>query len=227
MDPMNKTSGHSHPPPISVLTRAIQHAILLVTVCLTGCVGTGGYFEDRGRDAADIFTASAGLGGGAKARIGPLQVGLLTNIDMAGGLRGGKYGSISWYETATRETIAPYPYKMTKFPDTLYPWDYPTYIFGSDRFQVGHNRSLAARRGKTYESVSLFPFVALTKQPEYYTQIEVVIALVGSVRLGFNPGELLDFVLGWFPLDIYDDDLNRSKSSPPSALGGGHVGSGD
>ena len=45
----------------------------------------------------------------------------------------------------------------------------------------------------------------------YYTQIEAVVGAGPSVRLGFNPGELLDFILGWTTIDIYKDDLERSK----------------
>ena len=35
--------------------------------------------------------------------------------------------------------------------------------------------------------------------------------LVGRLRLGFSPGEFVDFLLGWFGLDIAGDDraLNR------------------
>jgi hypothetical protein len=41
----------------------------------------------------------------------------------------------------------------------------------------------------------------------YFTQIEGVVALGPSIRLGLNIGELLDFVVGWAGLDIYGDDL--------------------
>ncbi len=42
-----------------------------------------------------------------------------------------------------------------------------------------------------------------------------MIGLGGTLRLGFNPGELLDFLLGWFTIDIYNDDieLNKRKSN--------------
>jgi len=44
-----------------------------------------------------------------------------------------------------------------------------------------------------------------------YTQIEAVFGLGFTVRAGFNPGELLDFLLGWFGIDIYGDDLEARK----------------
>ena len=45
----------------------------------------------------------------------------------------------------------------------------------------------------------------------YYAQMEAVIGLGPSIRLGFNPGEVLDFVLGWFTIDIFNDDLEWRK----------------
>jgi hypothetical protein len=50
--------------------------------------------------------------------------------------------------------------------------------------------------------------VVLNPAP-YYSQIEVVAAAGVSLRIGFNPGELLDFFLGWFGVDIYHDDLSK------------------
>ena len=41
----------------------------------------------------------------------------------------------------------------------------------------------------------------------YYTQIEVTAALLVSVRVGVNAGELLDFILGWTTLDLFGDDI--------------------
>jgi hypothetical protein len=46
----------------------------------------------------------------------------------------------------------------------------------------------------------------------YYSQIEVVAAAGVSLRIGFNPGELLDFFLGWFGVDTYHDDPSRLKA---------------
>ncbi len=47
----------------------------------------------------------------------------------------------------------------------------------------------------------------------YYSQIDIVAAAGLSVRFGFNPGELADFLLGWFGVDIYHDDLSRQKKA--------------
>ena len=45
----------------------------------------------------------------------------------------------------------------------------------------------------------------------YYTQIEMAAGLGGTLRLGVNPGEFVDFLLGWTTLDIFDDDPGRRK----------------
>jgi len=41
-------------------------------------------------------------------------------------------------------------------------------------------------------------------------------SLGGTVRLGFNPGELLDFILGWTTIDIYGDDIEARKQKEKS-----------
>lgn len=40
----------------------------------------------------------------------------------------------------------------------------------------------------------------------YFTQVEISFGLFGGTRVGLNPGEFLDFVLGWFGLDLFGDD---------------------
>ena len=50
----------------------------------------------------------------------------------------------------------------------------------------------------------------------YLTQIEAVVGLGPTIRLGFNPGELLDFFFGWTTLDLFQDDLNRRGANQAS-----------
>ena len=76
----------------------------------------------------------------------------------------------------------------------------------------------AIARGKTYEAQGLCPLVMRPVHcrpglyPTYFlAQVEAVVGLGPSIRLGFNPGELLDFILGWTTLDIYKDDLEWEK----------------
>ena len=39
--------------------------------------------------------------------------------------------------------------------------------------------------------------------------IEVAVGLIRTIRIGFNVGELLDFIVGWTTLDICRDDLGE------------------
>lgn len=62
-----------------------RHIIHVVAVSLlaAGCAGSQ-YFGDRGRDALDMVAATTGFGGGVEARVGPLHLGLIANLDMWG-----------------------------------------------------------------------------------------------------------------------------------------------
>jgi hypothetical protein len=51
---------------------------------------------------------------------------------------------------------------------------------------------------------------ALEENPAYWTQVEVEAGVIFAVHAGFNPGELLDFLLGWFGADIYGDDCGSA-----------------
>jgi hypothetical protein len=169
---------------------ACQFIGVSLSAFCSGCATTG-YLGDRMRDAGDVFTATVGMGAGAKARVGPIQIGTIGSIDMWG-LRGGKFGDVAFYETLTRDFLIPWPYHGS---------------FGEERFVYQAPREMPNKRGKGFLAKAPLPIIGAADQPEYYTQVEIVIAIVGSLRLGFNPGELLDFVLGWTTLDIYSDDL--------------------
>jgi hypothetical protein len=80
-----------------------------------------------------------------------------------------------------------------------------TCLFGQEAFSHGLN-SVAEKRRKNVLAKSPAPVVAIGGTAAYYSQIEVVAGLLFTVRAGVNPGELLDFLLGWTTLDIYGDD---------------------
>ncbi len=206
-------------------------AITGLASMVTGCANTGGYFVDRGRDAADIFTATVGLGAGAKAQIGPLSGGLLGNADLFG-LRGGALYTFGC-------DVAPYSMDVevvcfcgTRHNQRTYPLSRRNKTIEMDAFWASFvgKRVTTNKRGHkvTHHNYPYYiPFLKLPRannyrskyfkdkrQPwHYYSQIEVVVGLGPSVRAGFNPGELLDFLLGWTTVDIYDDDLEKIKSN--------------
>jgi hypothetical protein len=55
--------------------------------------------------------------------------------------------------------------------------------------------------------------ISFDKNPRAYlfSQIEIVAAVGPSIRIGVNPGEILDFVVGWLGFDLYDDDIYRYR----------------
>ena len=196
------------------------------SLLISGCASTNGYLGDRKRDALDVFTAGIGMGLGGKMRIGPAQTGLLFEMTGAS-LRGGEFttagkagtGADGWGNCT----------------------DVMGIIYGGEFFHgavLDRNKNFDADNltvfSETGEQVFALPFIYAPEHgidywyryaPEgkqafyYYSQIEVVAALGLSVRLGFNLGELLDFLLGWTGLDIYEDDLGTKKKVEQGVAG--------
>jgi hypothetical protein len=182
--------------------RVGARAVLLLGMVIagSGCVSARGYFGDRWADAKDVFTVAAGIGAGAKARVGPVHVGLIANESRVGLVS----GEVSWNQFLTNDVEA---------------LCFPIIVEGGLLFSCEENRA-GEDRGKRYDMAGVVPFVTTQTwsflSPEhlsasYFTQIEVSAGLGGTLRLGFNPGELLDFFLGWFGVDIYGDDLNARR----------------
>ncbi|MFH0881328.1 MAG: hypothetical protein V2A34_16575 [Lentisphaerota bacterium] len=188
---------------------------------LGGCTTPPGFMADRGRDTADVFTFSTGLGGGAKVRLGPLQCGLLYDSTLLG-LRGGEWMTSGNFTNDYSSPTLQFLNIQQKAPDIL---DTQMIITGSESF---YNFPRAARRGKTFSADTTL--LITTPSPKtgrgnsgetggkypasYFTQIEAVLACGAGFRIGFNPGELLDFLLGWGSIDIYGDDLNAAPATP-------------
>jgi len=221
------------------IIQMIAEVVLLA--CMTGCASTNAYLTDRGRDAADIFTVSGGMGLGAKARVGFIQAGWLINRDLIG-LRSGilfsrtnftaeTYASRS---TANDDGVLSYngPFYRNNIEDSergLYDltmgvvnlpfvlitlpilWPYygagagrgSEHVTGRDQFRpIGFPKL----RGKEIDSRNKFIFVT-HDSIQHISQIEVVVGLFGSLRLGCNPGEMVDFLFGCFGVDVFNDDI--------------------
>lgn len=177
--------------------------MVLLAVLSTGCAMSGPGL-DRQRDAADVFTAVLGTGLGVKARVGPLQFALLGDLGGVG-LRGGTTFCLIGKDPPGASVELAEGLVST---DAFFPDSRTTHV--------------SLDRRKAYGAIGVLAFAVPhpTKElrwyeaaPGYFTQIEVVVGLGVSVRLGFNPGELLDFALGWFAIDIYSDDLERRKAN--------------
>lgn len=204
--------------------------LMRAAVCagLMGSTGCASYMAHRARDAADVFTLTAGLCDGAKVRLGPAHVGVIRSSDMIG-LRGGQFfangndilynderfsffplpRSADW-NTARKEEdreareLAKKEGRVWK-PHQRGSWE-PN-LFGSEIFRQDLD-SPCARRGKNIMVNAPGPFWVVGRPASYHTQIEVSAGILLGVRVGFNPGELLDFLVGWFGVDLYKDDVD-------------------
>jgi len=202
---------------IAISNQKMFQLVSLGLIILTSGCATTGYWADRGRDARDIFTLQVGYGLGAKARVGPVQSGLLADIGGVG-IRGGEALGIKDF--------------WPKGCDQPAKQDYVGLVVG--REALGGN-DVSNRRGKSFASKQiLFASYPLThpdnnqriwleehhmllKPASCYSQIEVVAAAGISLRIGFNPGEMLDFLLGGFGLDIFHDDLSKLNANAASS----------
>jgi hypothetical protein len=185
---------------IRKVKNTIQRFLLLALAAIsTGCASTGGYFIDRGHDAADIFTVTVGVGAGTKARIGPIQAGLLYQRDSIG-LRSGAF-------------FARRPSLSLEDDRAL---DINLLICGVESSNTGDE---IVRRGKEFNTFNVIVPVAIVEpqssqlNPEYFFQVEALIGLGPTVRVGLNFGELLDFLLGWTTIDIFGDDIETKNSN--------------
>jgi hypothetical protein len=169
--------------------------LLLSLSLICGCA-TSGYWADRARDGADIFSLAVGQGLGVKARIGPVTAGLLEDYTAAG-LRGGEF---------CRQDLSERDIDY----DKLRAIDGQFIVDNAERFNL-----TKLQRRKNFEASSLgggmhIPLLSLLQSDSsfaYYAQIEAVAGLYGSVRVGFNVGELFDFIIGWTTIDILHDDI--------------------
>ena len=191
----------------AVITRPSLALAVFLAAFSAGCA-TAGPALDRQRDAMDIFTAVLGTGLGVKARVGPFQFALLG--DLGGiGLRGGTPFCLIGRDA---------PGDSMELAEGLVNVD----GFAPD----SRSTRISFERRKAYGAVGVLVFAIpycgeelrwYEAAPYYFTQIEAVVGLGASVRLGFNPGELFDFALGWFGVDIYNDDLERRKAEDTAA----------
>ena len=67
---------------------------------------------------------------------------------------------------------------------------------------------------KDFKAAGILPFITISNRLYYYTEVECVLAIAKSLRVGLNPGEVLDLVLGFTTLDIYGDDVRYSCYVP-------------
>ena len=179
--------------------------VLFVTAAVGGCASSA-YLINRRSDAADILTLTIGMAFGGRARVGPLHAGVIRGIGSEG-LRGGEgvAEGICGGSGEVECLVIPFPSET----ELASAW-----CFGEEAFQPG------SPRGKGYVAASRIPFVttdfgpekdrALPAFPAYWTQVEAQMGVILGPRIGMNPGEILDFVVGWTTIGMFGDDLCRA-----------------
>ena len=189
----------------SIYISALLTFLMLTTSCSTP------YLKDRNSDAADIFSLTTGVGVGLKGRMGPIVVSPLLIHNEHSGLRGGEvFHNIKGVPMLVDDGVLDVGFLF-----------FSAETFGDRQHQHWDTAKVnrLEERGKAYLGQEIYiPFIEIPKQIEqskypsyFYTQAEVTVALGLSLRLGFNPGELVDWILGWGTIDIYDDDLAYKK----------------
>ena len=168
-------------------------AILGLITLGTGCASTRGYFVDRRRDASDTVTLCVEEKGlNVAARVGPLTAGIGAQVGKGFGLRSGALGR---YRQGELQTI----------------------LTGSVLLEPSE---FDKSRGKGFElECSTFlpfsPYDEGLKDGKWHNhfQIELTACVGVGIRAGVNLAEILDFLLGWFTIDICSDDLEKRKSN--------------
>lgn len=190
-------------------TMTLSAMLLTLALLNSGCASFSNYMGNRAYDAGDVVTLTIDEGFGAKGRIGPVVVGHAV-FGGSVGLRGGTFQLI---ETDWQYPL-PLPYTDANDRPEMYgAYDFSIFCiqnFGSMYMQTDERKKSYRAGVQLSKELGLFllQFPHEGSSPAYYTDIELVAGgpFLG-IRFGFNPGELLDFLLGWTTLDIYGDDI--------------------
>ena len=186
--------------------RAVILGLGLGLLGAQGCASA--YWADRGNDLKDVVTLAVGLGLGAKARVGPLQAPLIVQSDYAG-LRCGE-----WFASPMRHDYWTYVSeagRVVEGPIPLYYREYDALYSGYEVFEPG-GLAEARRKNVAAQGMGPFNFEKSRRNYGYYTQVEATVGAVVSLRVGLNPGELLDALAGFTTVDLLGDDVKRGAA---------------
>ncbi len=208
--------------PRHVLSLLRAPALAGLALLLGGCAN---YWSARGRDTADLATLTLTTGAGLKLQAGPLQISPVALIADVTGLRGGE-----WFPPQLAEE------------QTVFPMDLGV-LWWTSAIMVLPDIPRAEERGKEYcafpagaKTDGLFdrhagsvPFVSIPRatwseekvklsrvSAAYWGQVELALALGGGIRVGTNPLEWADFLVGWCGLDLLGDDVAMERAVPAS-----------
>lgn len=223
--------------PVRVRARIVIVGLLsLCCAAGSGCAELGTYFADRGRDFGEIFRVQAGLGVGLGAAA---QAGPVAHLGLGGGVIPYQYG-VGW----TYGRGYAFGLGGADLYDVELFWPATLIGDGSGRSLGEGWHHVADREGR--RDVDSRDHVCWGLAPGLFTRFPSpegrllwtprgaetnrwghvhswdleASAYAGLlvVRVGVSPGELLDFVLGWFGVDLARDDRrHRYPVADPDA----------
>ncbi|MCZ6692164.1 MAG: hypothetical protein O7H41_21480 [Planctomycetota bacterium] len=190
----------------------------------TGCQTTvGSYLGNRGRDLADCFTIEAGVGYGLGAE---LKLAGLVHIAVGTGLDGSLQAGLRYGDLVPRSETKDEKTGFFGFPIINLLWmfsdqdGYPPYLHVSKDAKEEHAcylllpglASYAPDRSESW--IWTDPKSGWSRLHAFDIEASVYWGIIGA-RAGFSPGEFVDFLLGWFGVDIAGDDVPLEAGESP------------
>jgi hypothetical protein len=172
-------------------------SILVLIPLLPGCVWIGA----RGRDLGDIVRVEGSVGVGLQANV---TVGELLHL----GVGSSRRSSAGWaygIPTSERRVEDHFPLSLVE------SWDHAG-LEALHVLKIGAGTDPAVHRCPIIAPAT-FESGRIRKPAMQFWNLEIgVMAVVVGAEVGVNPAELVDFVLGWFGIDIGGDDDPEARA---------------
>jgi len=195
-----------------------------LTLLATGCARPASYWQNRVRDLAQCSTVAAGIGLGLDAEIHVTDwVGTGVGASVTA-----KYGWGIGYPVGDDVSSWPCLERHVGFPIRHLAlvcaprWATPNELPPSGPEFLITDATWRIRRTASVLLVNLASFhrgggwVSDVRTIDRFGIDVGATLLVPSVRVGFNPAQFLDFLLGWTTLDIAGDDEAGQAPPPPT-----------
>ncbi|HMY67821.1 MAG TPA: hypothetical protein PK453_23730 [Leptospiraceae bacterium] len=192
-----------------------QIIFLLLVFILTNCNSLNSYLKDRANDFGDI--ASFGIiyyPIGAEVQVGHLSTGLYVNGEFSGTYFEYKGGDINYIgKRAVNESNFRSRTVFIGFDrNVLGHYEYTAQDLGEGIFEVPKS-SIAYGRYKYVPGCGTDRALDRASYSRFGGKASLL--LIG-VAVEVNPGELLDFILGFAGIDIYYDDIHSRENNAAS-----------
>lgn len=210
--------------------RALSLGMVLAAALCAGCAGWPPYAVDRAADLVDCFSLEAGYGGAVDAEVRATDW-IATGAGAASSFRWGFAGRKLVGFPGAPDSGVTHHYGVPVMPFrtwlSLEPYDRDGLIrFFYTDVSVRDERffSPSVRPARVSKSIVLFDVTSLGQFREPPGERKLIDAFdlhagatfLLSARAGIRPGQIADFVLGWFGIDVADDDAApRTEPAPP------------